>query len=925
MKTRCRPLLCAVISLASLLGACQGGSEEADAVASAKGYVDQHDYKSAIIRAKNALQKNPSNGEARRLLGQSLLETGAATAAAVELRKALEFNAGESKTVPLLARAMLAQGETRALIQQFAATKLDDAAASADLKTSVATAYATQGERDNALETVLSALKEWPRHAPATLLHARLLAADGDIAGALELIEPVLARDAKDVDALVLKADLQRQGLHDGDAALATYRSAVAASPGSVSAHAAIIAMLLERRELPAAKTQFSALKAAQPNHPETRRIEAQLAYLDNNFAKTREITEQLLKHFPDDPRILQLAGAAELRLNSLAQAEAYLGRAMKAAPRALFPRQMLAQIHLRNGQPQKALDALQPILDSAAPDVNSLTLAGQAYLQDGNAARSEAAFARAAKVDPKAVTARTALALGHLAKGKREDGYAELEAVAAGDTGVRADLALIAVKLRANDLDGALKAIAALEKKQPDKPLAHVLRGNLQLRRHDTAAATASFEKALTIDPVYFPATAALAGLDIAAGRPEGARKRFEDLLRADPKNYRALLGVAETKSRLGLPRQEVTQAIVDATKAQPTEPAPRLLLVRYLLGQQDSKAALAAAQDAVAALPANLELLDQLGAAQIAAGQAQQAVTTYTRLVAARPDRPEPELRLARAHVAAKDLDAARSSVERALKIKPGLLAAQRALVEVEILQKQHPQALEVARNVQRTYPKQAVGYLLEAAVESDRGHHDAAAAALSKAVPLDGGGTEAAIRLHQTLLTAGRAAEAERLASAWKKDHPRDAAFRFYLGDNALARQDWAAAEAHYRSVTEVQPNNAMALNNVAWLMTRQGKPGAVAVAERAIQLAPGRPALMDTLAWAMASENQVPQAIELQKKAIEQAPEASGLRLTLAKIYLKAGDRPRARAELEALAKLGDRFAGQAEVAALMKSL
>jgi putative PEP-CTERM system TPR-repeat lipoprotein len=911
--------------VASLLGACQGGSEEADAVASAKGYVDKHDYKAAIIRAKNALQKNPNNGEARRLLGQALLETGAPTAAAVELRKALEFNAGESKTVPLLARALLEQGETRALIQQFAATRLDDAASSADLKTSLATAYATLGERENALETVLSALKEWPQYSPATLVHARLLAVDGDVAGALKLIEPVLARDGKDVDALVLKADLQRKGLHDEDAALATYRSAVAASPGSVAAHSAIIAMLLERRDVPAAKADFTALKAAQPNHPETRRIEAQLAYLGNDFAKTREITEQLLKRFPDDPRILQLAGAAELRLNSLAQAEAYLGRAMKAAPRALLPRQMLAQIHLRNGQPQKALDALQPILESTAPDVNSLTLAGQAYLQDGDAVRSEAAFTRAAKVDPKAVTARTALALGHLAKGHREDGYAELEAVASGDTGIRADLALIAVKLRANDLDGALKAIAALEKKQPDKPLAHVLRGNLELRRHDTAAATASFEKALTIDPMYFPATAALAGLEVAAGRPEGARKRFENLLRADPKNYRALLGLAEAKSRLGLPKQEVTQAIVDATKAQPTEPGPRLLLVRYLLGQQDSKAALAAAQDAVAALPSNLELLDQLGAAQIAAGQAQQAVTTYTRLVAARPDRPEPELRLARAHVAAKDLGAARSSVEHALKIKPGLLAAQRALVEVEILQKQHPQALETARQVQRTYPKQAVGYLLEAAVESDRGHHDAAAAALSKAVPLEGGGTEAAIRLHQTLVVAGRAPDAERLASTWKKDHPQDAAFRFYLGDNALARQDWAAAEAHYRSVAEVQPNNAMALNNVAWLMTRQGKPGAVAVAERAMQLAPDRPALMDTLAWAMASENQVPQAIELQKKAIAQAPEASGLRLTLAKIYLKAGDRPRARAELEALAKMGDRFAGQAEVAALMKSL
>ena len=383
------------------LGACRGGSDEAGAAATIASYVEKKDYKSAIVLAKSAIQKNPQNAEARRLLGQALLETSAAPAAAVELRKALELNAGESRTVPLLARALLAQGEAAQVIQLFASTRLDDAAASADLKTTVATAHAAQGERDSALESVLGALKEWPQHVPATLLHARILAADGDVAGALALVEQVLARDAKNANALTLKADLQLHGLRDREAALASYRSAVSASPGAVLAHSAIISMLLEQRDLAGAKTQLGALKGAQPNHPETRRLEAQLAYLGNDFAKTREITEQLLKHFPDDARILQLAGAAELRLNSLAQAENHLGRALTVAPKALLPRQMLAQIHLRTGQPQKSLEVLQPILESASPDADSLTLAGQAYLQSGDLARSEAAFKRATKIDP--------------------------------------------------------------------------------------------------------------------------------------------------------------------------------------------------------------------------------------------------------------------------------------------------------------------------------------------------------------------------------------------------------------------------------------------------------------------------------------------------------------------------------------------
>ena len=51
----------------------------------------------------------------------------------------------------------------------------------------------------------------------------------------------------------------------------------------------------------------------------------------------------------------------------------------------------------------------------------------------------------------------------------------------------------------------------------------------------------------------------------------------------------------------------------------------------------------------------------------------------------------------------------------------------------------------------------------------------------------------------------------------------------------------------------------------------------------------------------------------------------APDAPALRLTLAKLYAKAGDKALAKSELERLAQLGGRFAGQAEVARLLKTL
>lgn len=924
MKLRSTFCLLTIAAVCAGLPACTRGPDEKSAAATTLAFITQHDYKAAVISAKSALQTLPNSAEIRRLLGVALLESGDPVAAALELRKARELGASDSATVPALAKALLAQREAKQVLAQFASTRLDDAAASAELKTAVAAAHAVLGDSAVALETVASALKEWPQHSAAKLLQARLVAAGGDTGRAMALVDEILQLDAQNVPALVYKGDLHRQIDRDDEKALGSYRAAAAARPDSVAAGAAIVSLLIEKRRLPEAQTELAKLKAAAPAHPETRMLDTQLAYLNKDFARTRELAAQLLKMLPGHPLLLQMAGDAEMRLNSLAAAENYLSQAVKAAPRALAPRLLLAQLFLRTGQPQRTLETLQPILASPTPDANSLSLAGQAYLQEGDAARSEAMFAKATRQDPKNTMARTALALNKLSKGNAHIAFAELEAVAAGDTGHRADLALIAARLRSRDTQGALRAIDVLEKKQPTQPLPHVLRGRVLQAQKDTTAAAASFEKALKLDPLYYPAASSLAALDLLAGKPELAQRRFEALLKADPTSYRAALGLAELKARIGGSKDEVAKLIGDAARANPTEPAPRLALVRFLLQQQDAKRALAAAQEGHAALPSNTDLLYQLGVAQLAAGQSQQAVSSFVKLAAALPTRAQPELALADAHVAAQDHEAARRSLERALKLDPSLAAAKLGMARLSLLQKRHDEAIKIARSLYAATPKMAAAYVLEAEAEIDRGNAAAAIAPLRSALPLASGAT-VAILLHRTLVKLGRADDADRLAVSWRKDRPSDPAFLFYLGDMALSRNEHAAAEAHYRSVIELQPDNALAHNNVAWLMTRQNKPGAVAVAQKANQLLPNRAPLMDTLAWALAHEDQLSKAIEVQKKAIVNSPDDHGLKLTLAKIYLKGGEREHARAELDDLSRMGTRFARQAEVTELMKAV
>lgn len=59
--------------------------------------------------------------------------------------------------------------------------------------------------------------------------------------------------------------------------------------------------------------------------------------------------------------------------------------------------------------------------------------------------------------------------------------------------------------------------------------------------------------------------------------------------------------------------------------------------------------------------------------------------------------------------------------------------------------------------------------------------------------------------------------------------------------------------------------------------------------------------------------------------MQLKALERQPANTTYRLNLAKIYIAAGEKTRAKAELDAVAKLGDKDPSSAEASALLKTL
>jgi putative PEP-CTERM system TPR-repeat lipoprotein len=321
---------------------------------------------------------------------------------------------------------------------------------------------------------------------------------------------------------------------------------------------------------------------------------------------------------------------------------------------------------------------------------------------------------------------------------------------------------------------------------------------------------------------------------------------------------------------------------------------------------------------------VPDQPDLLAVLGRAFMAVDDMQQAITTFNRLASVQPKSPQAFLGLADANLALKDRPATARNLKRALELAPGMLVAQRGLVALALADKKPQEALDVAKQVQKERPDFAIGYMLEGDVEASRKNLKGAAAAYQVAIKKKEP-AEVALRVHANMIAAGQEGEAELFAQRWMADHPTDVAFPFYLADRALAAKNLAMAELRYREVLKLQPNNALALNNLSWLTVKLAKPGAVDFAEKANKLLPGRPALMDTLATALAYEKQVPRAVEVQKQAVERAPADGSLRVNLAKLYIQTEQKGLARAELERVAKMGRAYAGQAEVQDLLKTL
>ncbi|XHS77542.1 XrtA/PEP-CTERM system TPR-repeat protein PrsT [Burkholderiaceae bacterium UC74_6] len=918
MKKNKQILAGLAVCSALLLSGCKFGSAEA-MMEDAQKSIEKGDRAAAIIQLKNALQKQEMS-EARFLLARTLFDSGDIVAADIELKKTEQSDFPKNRLMPLRAKIMLARGDYKGVVDTYADTKLDVAADQSDLTTSVASARMRLDQRDLALATVEKALQQDPNNVRANVLKSRLIQIlQGNDASAT-FIAGLTERSPKILEYWEAKGELMASQ-RKFDEALAAYRMALTIDARRVSVRLAMVTILLDQSKLPEAQAMLIELrKSAAGRRPNVEFLAAALALERNLLPEANERIQRVLRAMPEDPRVLEMAAKIEARTGSLVEADAHLGKVLSIMPDNARARLLQAQVRLRLGDAAKALATVQPLLDADKPIPEALSLAVEAQSQMGDVRAAEKNLQSLAAQRPNDSRVKVALAMSSIKQGRVEQGIASLRALSSGSDDAYPDLALLNLYGERRDFDKALETLKVLDGKMPGKPVPAMLRGRIDLARGRSDLARQDFEAALKIDANYYPAISALNELDLADKTPAKAVARLQRFLDANPKALRARMAMIRLREQSGVDKKLLADQLSQMVREFPTEAGPRIALIDMQLRRNEPNLARSAAEDAVAAMPNDADVTAQYGRVLALAGQFDRALSMFNKVVVLRPNAPQSYMALAELYAGHREPDNVVKTLNRLLAIEPDYAPAQAMLISTAVGKGNKAEALRVAQSVKGG----AISLALAGDVEMAFKSYDAAAAQYRAALTKSPA-TGAALKLHGALIAAGKPAEAAKVEADWVARNPKDAGFLMGMGDSAVAQNNLPVAEAYFRKALELAPNSTLAMNNLAWVLNQQGKPGALELALKVVKAEPDDGAALDTLAGIYAKAGQYDKAIETQKLALANSPETPVFRLALARYYLASGQKDAAKNELKRLSGLGDKWPQQPEVKKLLATL
>jgi len=907
-KKRRRLLLLAVAVTATLvLPSCGLWMDSKDMLARAQKERASGDLRAALVDLRTLLRKNPQMLAARVALGEVSLEMGDVDSAIRELEVARDSSLPLEQVAPSLARAYLAgQRPADALALLDSVPTVGTVASLSALRGTALLALNRVAEAKQAFET---AVRVDPQSVDALLGLASAVARE-DIQAAFALTDRALALGPEVPRVRLARGVLQMQGNHFAEAEKEFRAAAELAQKQSnpaytVAALAAVAESLLARDDAGAALEATAQLQKLAPQNPATRYLRARALFQSGKPDEARPLLEQNLSDNPQDARSRLLLGGVKLAAGDLGQAEMYLSSVVAAEPDNVSARRLLAETRLRRSKPKDALEAITPVLDRSDASKELLALAGRASLAAGATASGLEYLERGARMRPADVDAQLDLVAGYVAAGQFDEARAVLDSLPAdNELSARRTFLQVLTQFGARDPAAALETARNAAAASPDDPATQSLAGAVFTQAGRFGDAKKYLQRVAALTHESASSQVSIGRIELLEGNVAAARERFERALQKEPGHPGASIALAQVLAGTDQAARAI-EVLAAARKAHPNLIEAGILQSELLIATGDAKSATALASELVNVAPENAAVYAVQGRALAAAGQRAEGVRILTAAARRLPQSAGIRYELARTLVANGQNDEAADAARAVLGIEPRHLPAIELLGRLAIQRSDWAEAQQRSQELLQNAPRQAQAHIFAGDLSLARKEYAAAAAAYRKAGPLTAEPV-AALREFEAL-RQGRLPQPLRPLEERLANRPNDIRSRIMLADAQQKLGLLDAAIGNYEQVLRQQPDNVVALNNLAWFRHQRGDANAVELARRAHERAPKSVEITDTYAWILVQRGQIGEGLRLLA-SIDAATTPPEVRLHYAVALARSGRKGEAQAIVDSVSKL-----------------
>jgi tetratricopeptide (TPR) repeat protein len=717
----------------------------------------------------------------------------------------------------------------------------------------------------------------------------------------------VSSPDAK--SARFLEAGKKLLKNKDASRAILQFQNAVKATPRNAEAYYQLATAFLAAGDAVHGVASLRKSLELNPKQQAAQLLMAQVMVSTNEkdyLQDAQKRLQALLQDAPDNPDALHALALTKLKLGEPADAVRDLGQAMTAAPQSLLISVTLAQVKVQQGDLKSAEEVLQQACRNSPKSVAAVVVLGKLYSAENRPAEAEREFRQALAMDGNDTGALFSLGLLQNQTGKKQDAEQTFRKLSRmPDKRMQGSLA--AFLNQEGRQDEALQELTRLAREDPADRAVRTWLVNGYLAANRTAEVAKLLNDALKKNPKDLDALLQRGEIALAARNFNQAEADLNQVLHleaASPQVHYVL-------GKLYLARKEdlrYRQELSEALKLNPGLQSVRVELAQTLVKRNEGRAALELLDAAPEAQKSSPPVLVQRNWALWTLGNLPEMRQGIDRGLA---QERSPDLLVQDGlwKLRAGDVKSARAVLGEALKIDPSDLAALQVLNGTYVAEKNGTMAIQKVKEYAALQPKSAPIQDFLGIMLLGSGDRAQARMAFTAAKAADPQFVKADLSLAQVDILEGKLSDARKRLESVVSSNGNDLTARLWLGDIAEKEGDHKTAIEQFRKVVEANTRDAQASNNLAYLLTEYGNDPDEALkhAERAVELAPERPAYCDTLGWALYHKGLYSSAIPYLQRASAN-PQSVVWKYHLAMAYARAGDLKRGRTTLEAALKL-----------------